>query len=323
MKQMIALITLLSLVSAVSLFAFDPMYDNFEVIMYKKNTIRFNAYLDYAMASAAFDSSGTKTDYSNDGKSSCIRIPVGITYSVSPAIEAGLIAQFVSKSMEMTVNNTTTDYSGSGIGDTWLFAKFMLMPDPTVNVRVAGKLPTGPWHDYYEGTAANDELPVGDGQIDLELGLNGRFPITAGRGSDPRDDDVIAAEYSLGFRYRLNRSYSYEIAGTTTDVEETPGNQLLYSLGPKILISPGKFWGFLRLAGYFGIGDPETKTTTNGTSNTVKGDPSSIMYIQPGFEFKAGVGFYVNGFLQYPIMGKYHEADMNILFGGIGMKFGH
>ena len=327
MKHVLVVIAALMLFN-IGLYAFDPMYDNFEVIMFKKNTVRFSAWLDYSTATAYFDSDGTKQDFKTtnyDETVTCIRIPLNITYSISDAIEAGLLGQFVSNKDEVTVINTTTSYTGSGIGDTWLFAKLMLMPDPTLNVLLAGKLPTGTWKDAAEGKTT--DLPTGDGQVDLELAINGRFPISRGNGDSPRDDDVIAAEYQIGFRYRMDKTYTYTttIAGTTTttDVTYTPGNALNYTLGGRILIAPGKFWGFVKIAGRFGVGDPSMTTTVGTVETKSTGDPASIMYIVPGFEAKLGVGFYASAYLQYPIMGKNTAADMNIIVGGIGMKFGH
>jgi hypothetical protein len=331
----------LLLIAIVSLFltaqvlsAFDTLYDNFESGMLKAGSVKIRLWADYGRAASYFDSTFTvafsKDNYKikryPDTKYTNINVPLKFSYSVMDALEAGIIGQYVSRTIELTQGDSTTTTTSSGIGDTWVYAKYRLFKDPILNFQAAVKIPTGTWKDVAEGKGKANELAIGDGQMDLDFALNGAFP------EPPNYADVEAGqwelrfthwsfEYQVGFRYKMKRNFTSG-PDIEEDVEETPATSIPFILREKICLSCNTYFWFLGLGGHFDLSQPETTTTSSaGTTTTVKGKKTTQVFAITGFEFRFAKGFYTNIQYQGTFMGQNAPFEWHVLAGGLGVIF--
>ncbi|MBN1233360.1 MAG: hypothetical protein JXA60_08415 [Candidatus Coatesbacteria bacterium] len=307
-------------------YAADPMYDYFDSIMYSQGVFRIRAWVDYGRAASYIDSTFAfhfttvpaeqedMASYPNDGKYTKIKVPLSVTYAITDYLDAGLLGQFVSRSLEDSISTT----SSSGIGDTWIYTRFGLSKDPVFNIRLAGKIPTGSWKDIAEGK--EEGLEIGDGQMDLELALNGTFPAYPERVKSDQFEFKFkhwSFEYLIGLRYRMKRTWTYEQSGQPAmDCEWQPPMEIPFCFREKINVACNTYFWFLGFNGNLGMTDNEVTMGSTTTTSKI----NNIMF-HTGLEIRAGEGFYINAMYQGTIGGQNTPYEWHVLGGGLGIIF--
>jgi hypothetical protein len=165
------------------------------------------------------------------------------------------------------------DLEGTGIGDTWIWAKYMFMPEPMLSGRVGLKVATG------NDEPDQDELATGTGQMDIDGAL--LFGIPAGPGT-------FCA--SAGYRMRMEHS----------DSEVKPGDEMHFMAGysymPNEMMSLGLF-----ADGYFGS-DYEIG------GDAVEDSGATVVYVNPNFTYMMDNGMTVGADFHYPLSGTLVDA---------------
>jgi len=166
------MVVTLVLAMAVSAGAWDRLYTNDSVMTHDAGTFGVTGGLIYLSANGWYDADGEKVDFEGDMAQTEMYIPINIYYSVMDQLEVGVQPIF-------WMNSSTDlygegDYDASGLGDTWIDAKYMIMPEPMLSARAAVKLPTG------DDEGDEDNGPTGSGTTDFDIAL--MFGMPAGPG---------------------------------------------------------------------------------------------------------------------------------------------
>jgi hypothetical protein len=250
----------------------------------------------YFTADSYYDSEGESQEWGSDTKFTDTWIPIKIGYGIMDGFEVGVTPMFVMNKLEHG-DARATEYEGTGIADTWIWAKYGILPDPMMTVRLGVKVPTGV---DLEEAELDDELPTGSGQMDLDGAV--MFGVPAGPGS---------LDASIGYRYRMDITSDDELIA-----DRTPGNEVHFYAGYSYFLSDVMS---LRLAagGFFGS-DPEEdgEPIPVGMTGTYEVG-SNLVSINPGFDYIMDSGMSLGFDIYYPLMGTNINAGW-----GLGLSVG-
>jgi hypothetical protein len=279
------LAALLVLGLAANASAYDFLYTGDTAMTHDAGAFGLKVNFNYMMATAGYDQNGDKQDFDTDVKYTQTDVPVDVYYSVMDQFELGVQPKFRMLKWE----GAGDDQTGTGIGDTWIKAKYMFMPEPMVTARLAAKIATGD-NEPNEG-----DLATGDGQMDLDGALLLGMP--AGSGS---------FDAAVGYRMRMEDDNKYK-----------PGNEIHFMAGYTYHLSEMMN---LKIAadGYFGS-DPEF----DGNPIEIDGvttEGSNAVWVNPCIEYTMENGLQVGANFHYPLMGKNELALWGLgVFVGWGM----
>ena len=186
---------------------YDFFYTNDDVMTANAGSFGIKATLIYGVASGLFDETGEARDYTDDpgladGEDKALWVPITMYYGITDELEFGVQPKFINDTYTYTeaaeeqagggarADDLSGECTATGVGDTWIYAKYMLSPEPMVTARLGVKVPTGD----DEGNPATGEGPAGDGQMDIDGAL--MFGIPAGSGQ---------VDAAIGYRYRMAR----------------------------------------------------------------------------------------------------------------------
>ena len=247
----------------------------------------------YLSANSSYDNDGESQDWGSDSKATGTWIPIKIAYGIADGFEVGVTPMFVMNKLEIG-DMRATEYTGTGIADTWIWAKYGFLPEPMMTARLGVKLATG--NDEPDA----DELGTGSGQMDIDGAV--MFGVPAGPGS---------LDASIGYRYRMDVTGEED----SRDGDYSPGNEIHFYAGYSYFLSDAMS---LRIGGggYFGSdptidGDP----VLVGPDTVVVG--SKLVSINPGFDYIMDSGMSVGFDMYYPLMGTNIDAAW-----GLGLSIG-
>ena len=131
----------LCLALATSAGAYDILYSNDTAVTYEAGAFGIGGSFLYFMANSEYDKDGESHDWPDGNEYTGMWFPIDIHYGVLDGFEVGVTPIF--RMDTKTYPDPTPEYSGTGIGDTWIWAKYALLPDPMLTTRVGVKLATG------------------------------------------------------------------------------------------------------------------------------------------------------------------------------------
>jgi hypothetical protein len=209
---------LLVLGLAANASAYDFLYTGDTAATHDAGAFGIRANVVYLMATSGYDVDGNKEDFGNNAKWTETDIPVDVYYSITDQLEIGVQPTFRMLKYEMDAARATDEQTGTGIGDTWVKAKFMFMPEPMVTARLGAKIATG------DNEPEGEDLCTGTGQMDVDgallLGMPagpGVFDAAVGYRMRMEDDDKYAPgseiHFMAGYTYNLNEATNLHIAG--------------------------------------------------------------------------------------------------------------
>ncbi len=275
-RSTLAVILVIAL--AMSAGAYDELYSNDTAATHDAGAFGIDVSFLYFMASSGYDKDGESYDWADGIEYTGMWFPIDIYYGVIDGFEVGVTPIFMMD--KTTFPDPTPEYSGTGIGDTWIWAKYGFLPDPMLTARVGFKVATG----VAEEDVDAEELPTGSGQMDIDGAL--MFGVPAGPGS---------FDASIGYRYRM--------AKTVADIDYAPGNEIQFFAGYTYFLGEAMN---LRLGadGFFGSdptedGDPIPELPPN--VGDVPG--SNVVYLNPGFDYIMDNGVVLGFDMHYPLMG--------------------
>ncbi len=275
MRRSILSITAIALmfVFATGASAFDYLYTRDTAMTHDAGTFGVDAAFVYFGHTSAFDHEGESQDFADDVSFKETVIPINIFYSVTDQLEIGIQPKFVMPKYE----SPGGDEDGSGLGDTWIDAKYMFMPEPMVTARVAFKIPTG------DDEPDAGDLGTGEGQSDIDGAI--LFGVPAGPGM---------FDAGLGYRYRLTTS-----ADSSRDAGDfTHGSEIHFVAGYTYFLNDAMN---LKLAadGYFGAED-DLETARDAVEDSARNG----VWISPAFEYMMENGLLLGADFHYPLMGQ-------------------
>lgn len=291
---MIRSILVVALVAALAMSAsaYDVLYTGDTAMTHDAGAFGITGSFIYLMANSEFDFEGESVDWADDDKHTSMWIPIDIYYGVMDNFEIGITPIFMMEKCEWDDGTRAiVEEEGTGIGDTWIWAKYMFLPDPMMTARLGFKVATG------EDEPDADELATGDGQMDIDGSV--MFGVPAGPGT---------FDAAVGYRFRMSREF--EILDETYDA--TPGSEIHFAAGYTYFLNDAMA---LRLAadGYFG-GDAEIDEASRVT---VEDSAMNAVYINPGFDYVLENGVSLGVDMHYPLMGQ----NINSLW-GFGLSVG-
>jgi len=282
-RSALALTLVLAMVAGAG--AYDQLYTGDSAAVREAPSFGIEGTVLFVSANSEFDDQGETVDWADGTEFTGKWFPVRITYVPMHGLEIGASPIFMMENR--TFASSDTEFKGTGIGDTWAWAKYNFSLEPVLSARVGVKLPTG--ND--EVLASEDELILGTGQTDIDASLMVGLP--AGEG---------ILDLALGYRVRLARSVDQTDSRVDELLaDEKPGDEIRFLLGYSHSFNDAV--GF-RLAadGYFGA-EPtiDGKTISIGAGETKPA--SSVVYINPGIDYSMQNGVSLGLDLHYPLMG--------------------
>ena len=280
---------------AMSAGAYDELYSNDTAATHYAGDFGIDVGFLYFRSSGGYDKDGESYDYPADTEYTGMWFPVDIYYGVTDGFELGVTPIFMMDKVAQPAPDP--ELSGTGIGDTWIWAKYGFLPDPMLTARVGFKLATG--NDEPDA----DELALGSGQMDIDGAL--LFGVPAGPGS---------FDAALGYRYRL--------AQTISEIDHKLGSEFRFFAGYTYFLGDALN---LRLGadGFFG-GDPTIDGDPIPVDPIIPSDPDAVetgstaVYINPGFDYIMDNGVVLGFDMHYPLMG----TNMEIAAWGVGLSVG-
>ena len=289
MRGTLAVILLIAL--AMSAGAYDVLYSNDTAATHEPGLFGIGASFIYFAADQWYDGDGEiqdgiVTDDVLDDNSTLTRkwFPVDIYYGVLDGFEIGATPIFMLE--KMTDPDSVVDETGTGIGDTWIWAKYNIAPDPLMTARVGVKIATGN-HEILDG---EHELALGTGQMDVDGAFMFGVPLPDG-----------FFDGSIGYRYRMAES-----AEDGAD-EFKFGNEIHFFVGYTHFLNDALS---LRVGadGYFGSDPTEDGEPIAGANpDEFKTGPSAV-YINPSFDYIMDGGLSLGIDVHYPLMGANVDA---------------
>lgn len=272
------LAVMLVMALAFSASAYDFLYTGDTAMTHDAGAFGVKASFVYLMANSEYDQDGEKQDWGDDDKYTMMAVPVNLYYAVMDNFEIGVQPKFLMLKDEyetVPVDREMVTEEGSGIGDTWFWAKYMFMPEPMMTARLGVKINTG------DDEPDEGDLATGDGQMDIDAAL--MFGMPAGPGM---------FDGAIGYRYRM----AAEVEGG----DYTPGSEIHFAACYTYYLNDAMN---LRLGadGFFGS-DADFEATES--RETVEDSGSNAVWINPGFDYmmESGMGLGVD--MHYPLMGK-------------------
>ncbi|MCD6418106.1 transporter [bacterium] len=210
-------------------------YDKFNYLHSQENAIpdkhlhpKVSLYYWYYTANEFFNEDGHREDY--DKKYTQGWFVPAFSFGAGNVAEFGMAIPILSENS----SSETYDYgdmNGSGIGDLLLWVKVAVTQKPWFGFRFAAKLPTG--NDDYE----SDELPVGSGQTDIDLGWQFSYK---------PDKMGFLSDINISYRLRLAK----DIENTIITMDGIPMTADRYDPGEEGRL--GMYFGGMPVEG-FGI----------------------------------------------------------------------
>ncbi|MBM3307649.1 MAG: transporter [Candidatus Eisenbacteria bacterium] len=284
MRSTLCAVIVLALVGMASTAgAYDFLYSGDKAATHDQGAFGINVGLWYFMADKVYDSEGESQDLDADW--TAMYFPMNFYYAVMDQMEIGVKPNFQMLKLKAPDDMRTEDeITGTGLGDTWIYAKYMFMPEPMMTARLGLKIATG------NSEPEEDEIGTSEGQMDIDGALMVGMP--AGPG---------VFDVALGYRYRLENS----------DTKCTPGSEIHFCAG---YAYPMSDMLALKIAadGYFGSddkSDPEDPSDEDSGRN--------VVYINPGIDYTMANGMTLGADFHYPLMGKNVPAEW-----GLGLYFG-
>jgi opacity protein-like surface antigen len=281
----IALTLMLLLALAAAAVAYDQLYTGDSAQVAEEPSFGIEGTFLYMTANSEFDADGQTVDWPDGTDYVGKWIPMKIRYVPARGLEIGASPIFLMETRNFA--SVTSEYTGTGIGDTWAWVKYNVSLDPILSARLGAKLPTG--ND--EVLPSEYELVLGTGQTDIDASLMVGLP--AGKG---------LLNLALGYRIRLERNAS----GTSSRVDELqdkekPGDEIHFFIGYDHEITDALSFG-LGADGYFGA-----EPTIDGELISIGGGStkpaSSVVYVNPGVDYTLSSGVTVGLEVHYPLMG--------------------
>lgn len=244
--------------------AYDFLYSGERAGTHDAGSFGLDIGMWYFMADKTYDSEGESVDLEYDW--TAMYFPVNVYYAVADQFEIGVKPNY--QSLKAETEEARAEYSGSGLGDTWVYGKMMFMPEPMLTARVGVKVATG------DSEPDVDEIGTGSGQMDVDGAL--LFGVYAGPGT---------FDGAAGYRLRMENS----------DTKWKPGNEIhvrgCYSYPMSEAVA-------LKLAadGFFGS-DGEW----NGTAMDSTG--VKVLFANAGIDYTLESGMTLGADFHYPILG--------------------
>ncbi len=294
MRGTLAVILLIAL--AMSAGAYDVLYSNDTAATHEPGAFGIGASFIYFAADSEFKKDGESLDWEDGNDYTGKWFPVDLHYAVLDGFEIGATPIFMLD--RMTDANSVVDETGTGIGDTWIWAKYNIAPDPLMTARVGVKVATGN-HEILDG---EHELPLGTGQMDIDAAFMVGAPLPDG-----------FFDGSIGYRYRMAES------AEDGAPEFKFGNEIHFFVGYTHFLNEALSFR-VGADGYFGSdptedGEPIEDESFVGSDEVLTG-PSAV-YINPGFDYVMDGGLSLGVDVHYPLMG----ANVNAAW-GIGLSVG-
>ena len=295
MLTAILVIALAMTASAFDIRTYDALYTGDTAATLEAGEFSMQGSFLYLMADKSYDADGESQEWGTDNKATGMWFPIKISYGVMDGLEVGVTPMFVMNKLEYG-SHRSTEYEGTGITDTWIWAKYGFMPDPIVTARLGLKVPTGNDEPDF------DELGTGSGQMDIDGALV--FGLPSGPGS---------LDGSIGYRYRMDVTSDED----SRDGDYTPGNEINFTAAYTYFLSDVMS---LRIGagGFFGSdpeidGEPIPDIATPGTD--VVGQ--KLVSVNPGFDYIMDNGVSLGFDMFYPLMGTNIDAGW-----GLGLSVG-
>lgn len=285
------LTVLLVFALAMSASAYDVLYSNDTAATHEAGAFGISASFLYLMANSSYDVDGESQDWADDIEYTGMWFPIDVYYGVADGFELGVTPIFLMD--KKTYPDPVPEYSGTGIGDTWIWAKYGFLPDPMLTARVALKLATG------NDEPDEEELALGTGQMDIDAAI--MFGVPAGPGS---------FDGAIGYRYRMPITYE-ESSRDAGDVK--PGGEIHFFAGYTYFLSDVMN---IRVGadGFFGS---DAAVDTGDEFVAIEETGSSIVYVNPGFDYIMDSGMSLGFDVHYPLMGTNVDANW-----GLGLSVG-
>ncbi len=279
------LVTLV-LAMAVNACAWDRLYTNDSVMTHDAGTFGVTGGIIYLSANGWYDDGGEKFDFEGDTAMTTMGIPINIYYSVMDQLEVGVQPIFwMNSSTDLYFEG---DYDASGLGDTWIDAKYMFLAEPMMSARLGMKLPTG------DDEGDEDNGPTGSGTTDFDVAL--MFGMPTGPG-------MFGAQAG----YRLFGSYEVEQMRAAVDAK--CGSEIHFAVCYKYPMSDMMD---LKVAvdGFFG-------SEGEFDGETVEGTAANMVSLNPGVVYLMDNGMDVGLDIHYVLMGQNVASEW-----GIGLWLG-
>jgi len=261
--------------------AYDFLYSGDKAATHDAGAFGVKAGLWYFMADEAFDVDGEAAELGGDW--TAMYFPICVYYGVMDQLEIGVKPNFQMLKFEPAeVTRGDDSVEGTGLGDTWVYAKYMFMPEPMMTARLGAKVATG------NDEPDEDEIGTGSGQMDIDAALMLGMP--AGPG---------VFDAAVGYRMRMEH----------TDSEWKPGDEIHfaacygYGMGEALTLNIGA-------DGYFGS-DGEF------AGEAVEDSGCNIVYVNPGVDYMMESGLTLGADFHYPLMGKSNAKEW-----GLGLYVG-
>jgi hypothetical protein len=325
---MMALLLVAAIASAAN--AYDFLYTGDTPKTHDARAFGLSGRVVYLMSDSLYDEDGEKREFTDaldsagfdvtDASGTYMWIPIDIYYSITDQFEVGIQPKFGVLDYDETSRAiggddrapATPPFEGTGLGDTWAWAKYAVLPEPMVAVRLGVKIDTGiepaPGYEQVEvedlyamWLDADEDIATGDGQMDVDGAV--MFGTEAGQG---------VFEGALGYRYRMEQEVLFRPAGAQDEktYRLKPGNEIhfaasfTYYLTDALDLTVGA-------DGFFGSdpeidGAPIEVEAADGTKTTIRG--SNGVWINPNVSYMIENGVELGIGLHYPLMGQNMEA---------------
>jgi hypothetical protein len=246
--------------------AYDFLYSGDKAATHDAGAFGVKVGLWYFMADQVFDSEGEAQDAEWEG--TYMWVPINVYYAVMDQFELGVKPSFAMLTEKAAEDSRADEWTGTGLGDTWIYAKYMFMPEPMMTARLGAKIATG------NSEPDEDELPTGSGQMDIDAAL--LFGVPAGPGT---------FDAAVGYRMRMENS----------DTEWKPGDEIhflgcyTYPMSDVLALKVGA-------DGYFG-------SDGEWMGETAEDSGSKVVFVNPGVDYTMANGMTLGADFHYPLMG--------------------
>ena len=293
MRGTLAVILLIAL--AMSAGAYDVLYSNDTAATHEPGLFGIGASFIYFAADSEFKKDGESLDWEDGRDYTGKWFPVDIYYGVLDGFEVGATPIFMLD--EMTVPGSVNPETGTGIGDTWIWAKYNIAPDPLMTARVGVKVATG----NHEILGVEHELALGTGQMDID----GAFMVGV-----PLPDGFF--DGSIGYRYRMAKSATEEA------LEYKFGNEIHFFVGYTHFLNEALSFR-VGADGYFGSDPTEDGDPIEDVNPDEFLTGPSAVYINPSFDYIMDGGLSLGLDVHYPLMGANVKAAWGV---GLSVSWG-
>jgi hypothetical protein len=280
--------------------------------------------LMYLMADEYYDDQGEAQDFEEllgtTVDWTAMWIPIHVYYAAMDNLEFGVNAKFGMLDVEPGEGEAA---DGSGLGDTWIWAKYMFMPDPMMTARLGFMVPTGnePFHPalftsgFYGFEEDTEDANIATGKGDMAIDGALMFGVPAGPGQ---------FDAAVGYRYYMAREITmdedwFDRSRDDVTFDYKCGNEIHFAAGYTYYI--GEMMSLCIAAdGFFGSDDKEDYGDESRDSETVDDTAANAIYINPAFYYTMDNGTMLGVDMTYPLTGQNVPAEWGLgLYVGWGM----